>query len=227
MRITWLGQAGLIFDDGKTKIMIDPYFSDSVGTNDQSKYRRVKVKEHLYNIEPDFMVFTHDHLDHYDPETAQRFLGKGRSKKTVLSPFSVWKRVRALGGDHNFIMFDRGTEWTEGDIRFRAIRANHSDPYAIGIIIEKLSEKKLYYVTGDTLYNREIFGELPQKIDAVFLPINGSGNNMNATDAQRFAEECKATVAVPYHYGMLDDITAESFDFKNKIVFNIYEERDI
>jgi L-ascorbate metabolism protein UlaG (beta-lactamase superfamily) len=50
---------------------------------------------------------------------------------------------------------------------------------------------------------------------------------MNATDAQRFAEECKPAVAVPYHYGMLDDITAESFDFKNKIVFNIYEERDI
>ena len=30
MNITWLGQAGLLFDNGKTKIMIDPYLSDSV-----------------------------------------------------------------------------------------------------------------------------------------------------------------------------------------------------
>ena len=30
MKITWLGQAGLLFDNGKAKIMIDPYLSDSV-----------------------------------------------------------------------------------------------------------------------------------------------------------------------------------------------------
>ena len=30
MKITWLGQAGLLFDNGKVKIMVDPYLSNSV-----------------------------------------------------------------------------------------------------------------------------------------------------------------------------------------------------
>ena len=30
MKITWLGQAGLLLEKGDFKIMIDPYFSDSV-----------------------------------------------------------------------------------------------------------------------------------------------------------------------------------------------------
>lgn len=30
MRITWLGQAGLLFETGGLKIVVDPYLSDSV-----------------------------------------------------------------------------------------------------------------------------------------------------------------------------------------------------
>ena len=41
------------------------------------------------------------------------------------------------------------------------------------------AEGKCLYITGDTLYNTDIFSDLPEQIDAVFLPINGSGNNMN------------------------------------------------
>ena len=70
MKITWLGQAGLLFDNGKVKIMVDPYLSNSVEKVEPKNFRRVPVDEELFNIEPDFMIFTHDHLDHYDPETA-------------------------------------------------------------------------------------------------------------------------------------------------------------
>ena len=30
MKVTWLGQAGLLIETNGTKIMIDPYLSDSV-----------------------------------------------------------------------------------------------------------------------------------------------------------------------------------------------------
>ena len=81
MKVTWLGQAGLLFDTGKTKVMIDPYFSDSVEKVNPKSYRRTPVKEELFALEPDVLLFTHDHLDHYDPESAEIFLAEGMTEK--------------------------------------------------------------------------------------------------------------------------------------------------
>ena len=224
MKITWLGQAGLLFDNGKAKIMIDPYLSNSVEKVEPENYRRVPVDEEFFNIEPDFMIFTHDHLDHYDPETAPVFLGADRKPMTVLCPFSVWQKARSHGKNHNYVLFDRHSEWTDKGIRFSAVRAVHSDAYAIGVIIEDLTEKKVYYVTGDTLYNSEIFADLPENIEAVFLPINGVGNNMNMADAARFAKNTGARFVVPIHFGMFDGLSPEKINMPNAVIPKIYQE---
>lgn len=221
MKITWIGQAGLLFDNGRTKIMIDPYLSNSVEKVNPSSYRRVPIRQELFDVEPNIMIFTHDHLDHYDPETAPLFLEKKDKKMTVLSPTSVWQKARAYGY-HNYVEFNSHTEWTEYGFRFRAVKAAHSDPFAIGVIIEDLDEKKTYYITGDTLYNSEIFKELPDNIDIVFLPINGVGNNMNAADAVRFAKRCGARCAVPYHVGMFDELSPALFDGENRLILKVY-----
>ena len=74
MKITWLGQAGLLFENDNVKIMIDPYLSDSVKKINPKNYRRVPVLKSLFDVKPDIMIFTHNHLDHYDPETVQKFV---------------------------------------------------------------------------------------------------------------------------------------------------------
>ena len=68
MKITWLGQAGLVIESNSTTVIVDPYLSDSVKALDPQKYRRVPVDEALFDIKPDLLLFTHNHLDHYDPE---------------------------------------------------------------------------------------------------------------------------------------------------------------
>lgn len=226
MKVTWLGQAGLLFDTGKTKVMIDPYFSDSVEKVNPKSYRRTPVKEELFALEPDVLLFTHDHLDHYDPESAEVFLAKGRRKKTVLCPTSVWSRVRKMGGEHNYVLFDSGTEWTERDLCFSAVMAAHSDPHAIGVVMEA-EDGRRFYVTGDTLYHREIFPLLPAAIDTVFLPVNGMGNNMNATDALRFFKATGAKRAVPIHVGMFDEYTPEIFESEARLLLEVYREKEI
>jgi L-ascorbate metabolism protein UlaG (beta-lactamase superfamily) len=167
------------------------------------------------------MIFTHNHLDHYDPETVKHFLSE-HSRITVLAPSSVWAEVRKIGGWNNYVLFDRHTQWTEGSIRFEAVKACHSDPSAIGVVMH--DEAKTYYVTGDTLYNKEIFLDLPKNIDVVFLPINGVGNNMNMADAVRFAAECGAKNVVPIHFGMFDELNPELFACPNKVIPEIYKE---
>ena len=221
MKITWLGQAGLLFEKNGFKIMIDPYLSDSVEKLNPKNYRRVAVDESLFEIKPDVMIFTHNHLDHFDLKTAPKFISKD-TKITVLSPSSVWNEVRKIGGDNNFVQFNRHTTWTENSIKFTAVKAEHSDPAPIGVIIDDGVKK--YYVTGDTLYNEEIFEDIPKDIYALFLPVNGVGNNMNKTDASNFAKRINAQKTVPIHIGMFDEITAEDFECENKVIAEIYKE---
>jgi len=224
MKTVWLGQAGLYFEIDGLKIVIDPYLSDSVVKVNPLNYRRVPVDESLFDIDPDVMIFTHDHLDHYDPETAPRFLEK-KNPFLVLAPGTCWTKARGCGGSHNYVLFDKGTQWTQGTVRFTAVPACHSDPYAIGVIIE--GEGKRLYITGDTLYNKKVFSELPGEIDVIFLPINGVGNNMNPEDAARFANACGAKQAVPLHWGMFDEKDPKAFTFEPKVIPQIYKEVNI
>ena len=221
MKITWLGQAGLLFETDDLKVMIDPYLSDCVKKVNPKNYRRVPVDESLFNIKPDVMIFTHNHLDHYDPETVPKFI-KEDSEILVLAPKSVWDEARKLGGNNKYVQFNRHTTWTEKGVKFTAVKAEHSDITPIGVIIDD-GEKK-YYVTGDTLYNEDIFDDIPDDIYAVFLPVNGLGNNMNMTDAKVFCERINPHVAVPMHCGMFDEFDLNDFDYKNKVVPKIYEE---
>lgn len=221
MNVIYLGQAGLLFEKNGFKIMIDPYLSNSVEKINPKNYRRVGVDESFFEIKPDVMIFTHNHLDHYDPETVARFITLD-SNITVLAPKSVWDEVRKIDGNNNYVLFNRHTEWTENSIKFTAVKAEHSDPTPIGVIIDDGDKK--YYVTGDTLYNNEIFEDIPDDIYALFLPVNGAGNNMNMTDSARFAKRVNAKRVVPIHIGMFDELSANNFICKNKVIAQIYKE---
>lgn len=220
MKITFLGQGGLLFEKNGFKIMVDPYLSDSVEKINPKNYRRIKVDTSFFDIKPDVMIFTHNHLDHYDPETAEHFITT-ESNILVLSPKSVWDNVRKIGGNNNFVLFDRHTQWTENGITFTAVKAQHSDISPIGVIID--DKEKKYYITGDTLYNEEIFEDIPNDIYALFLPVNGVGNNMNVTDAARFAQKVNAKKNVPIHIGMFDDITPDMVEMENKVCAKTFE----
>ena len=221
MKITYLGQAGLMFETGNSVIMIDPYLSDSVKMVNPKNYRRLPIDKSYLEIKPDVIIFTHNHLDHYDPETVGHFIAS-ETKVTVLAPQSVWNDVRMIGGDNNYVLFNRHTTWTQNGIKFTATYAEHSDPTPIGVIID--DGKKKYYITGDTLYNEEIFEDIPDDIYALFLPVNGVGNNMNMTDASRFANRVNAKKVVPLHIGMFDELSADDFECDKKVIAEIYKE---
>ena len=221
MKVILLGQAGLLFDLDGVRVMVDPYLSNSVERLEPKNYRRQPIDESFFDIKPDILVLTHNHLDHTDPETLKKLFSR-HNGICVLASGNAWQTVRKFGGDNHYIMFNRGTVWTEKGIRFEAIHAEHSDDKAVGVIISY--DGKNYYITGDTLYNKKVIKDINVPIDVVFLPINGVGNNMNMTDAAQFAREIKAKTAVPVHFGMFDSINAGKFNFKNKVIPEIYKE---
>lgn len=207
MKITWLGQAGFLFENKNIKIIIDPYLSDSCHKVNPRSYRRFPVDEKYLEVKPDVIVLTHNHLDHTDPETLDYYL-KDKSGVTVLASANAWEKVREYGPLHNYVMFNNGTEFTVKGITFKAVYAEHSDREAIGVVFS--DGDKTYYLTGDTLYNKKVFKSVKDDIDLLFLPINGVGNNMNLYDAMRFADKIDADKTVVCHFGLFDEIKPES-----------------
>ena len=224
MKVTWITQAGLLFDNGKMKMLVDPYLSDSVGKRSPEKHRRIPVDESIFDIEPDVIMITHDHLDHLDPETLERFLVGAKRPITVLAPENAYKRLLEFGGAHNYVLLAPHSVWSEGGVTFYSVKAEHSDRTAAGFIID--DGNKTYYVSGDTLYNYDVIDDVlslvESGVDYAFLPINGVGNNMNAKDAADFAYEIGAKTGVPLHWGLFDSIDPAEFDFEDSLVLTPY-----
>ena len=221
MKVTFLGQAGLLFDFDGLRVMVDPYFSDSVGKLHPEKSRRQKANLSFLDRKPDVLILTHDHLDHTDPETLEILLEK-HSGICVLAGRNAWETARRFGGDHNYVCFTPGCLWTEGSVSFEAVFAAHSDPEAIGALIRH--KGKAYYITGDTLRSRRVAESLGCQPDVVFLPVNGVGNNMNMVDAAIFANEIGAKQAVPIHFGMFDNLDVSAFAFEDRVIPEIWKE---
>ena len=217
MKITWLTQAGLLFENENIKIMVDPYFSDSVGKLDPKKTRRIPAEPSYLDCEPDVVLITHEHLDHLDPETVEALIAKAKKPITFIAPANAYTKLVKYGGDHNYVMLNPHSVWSERGITFYAVHAEHSDRTAVGFILD--DGEKTYYVSGDTLYNYDVIDEVLELVedgvDYAFIPINGKGNNMNAKDAADFAYEIDAKCAVPIHWGLFDSIDPESFDYDN------------
>ena len=225
MKVTWITQAGLLFDTGKIKILVDPYLSDSVGDIDPIKKRRIPVDESFFDISPDIILITHDHLDHLDPATLEVFLEREKNI-TVLAGECAYRKLVRYGKGHNYVLLAPHSVWSEGGVTFYSVRAEHSDRTAVGFIIDDGSET--FYVSGDTLYNYEVIDDVldlaPDGVDFAFLPINGVGNNMNARDAADFAYEIGAKCAIPLHYGLFDSLTPDAFDFDDRLILEVYKE---
>ena len=229
MKVTWLTQAGLLFRSDKITILVDPYFTDSVGDVCEAKRRRIPAREEYYDVEPDVILITHAHLDHLDPATVSRFLSPERKPVTVLAPRSAYDELVKLGGGHNYVLLNPHSVWSHGGVTFYSVLAAHSDKHACGFIID--DGEKTYYISGDTLYNYDVIDDVldlaPSGVDCAFLPINGVGNNMHAKDAADFAYEIAANTAVPVHYGLFDDIDPREFDFEDAIILEPFEEREL
>jgi len=109
MKVTWLGQAGLLFEINGIKIIVDPYLSDSVEKVEPHNKRRVAVDESFLKIEPDIIILTHNHLDHTDPQTLEHYLNDN-SGVLVLASQNSWQNVRSFKGNNNFVLFNRHSE---------------------------------------------------------------------------------------------------------------------
>ena len=228
MKVTWLTQAGFLFDSGRVKIFVDPYLSDSLGEKFPDKRRRIPADTHYLDIRPDVILLTHNHEDHLNRETLLPILDKFEGI-TVLCSESCFGELSGYQGRHNVVLLSAHSVWSEGGVTFYAVKAEHSDRSAVGFIID--DGGKTYYISGDTLYNYDVLDDVldlvEDGVDYAFLPINGRGNNMNAKDAADYAYELGAGAAIPTHYGLFDSVDPAEFDFEDAVILSPYVETEL
>ena len=211
--VTWLGQCGLYIETGDLHIMTDPYLSDYLYEVEGPSMRRLIPADPAYlEKKPNVVILTHDHMDHADMPTLTKML-LDAPPTTILASRNAQKLVKAnCGKQHNYVLFDEGNEWSEGGVRFKAVKAVHSDEFAVGALI--LAEDCTIYLTGDTLYNERVAASVDVPVDLMFAVMNGKGNNMNPLDAARLTKRIHPKTAVPIHWGLFENYTDDPEKFK-------------
>jgi len=226
--IWYLGQEGLLLKRHGLTIAIDPYLTDSVDRIPDSPQgfwqRRYPSPLHPYDLrEVDFVLCTHEHQDHLDPESigaiAQaspqcKFAAPPSCRQALIRSGVSEERVIGMAASHPFIV----PTANGGQVVIHPIPAAHEsyeldenghDLY-LGYVIEW--DGLCLYHAGDTLLTEPLIRALrPFRIDVGFVPINGRDimrnrqgviGNMYALEAIELAIELKFDVVVPMHYDL-------------------------
>lgn len=225
MELTFLGQAGFLISSNNKLILIDPYLTNNVAKFEPKNVRRQPINVDYLNIQPDYILITHCHLDHYDKETLKVYF-KNKKGIKVICPKSVFDDIPSLSKDNNYVLIDVKQIYKDEIIKVTGIKAKHSDPFSLGYLLQ-IENKKLYF-TGDTLFDETILEtEEIHNVDLLGLPINGVGNNMNVDQANKFAKSINPKIAIPIHWGMFDDINPKTFEYENRLILDIYKTMEL
>lgn len=213
MKITWIGQGGYLVEHDGQRLVIDPYLSDSV-TKEFGLHRLAPPAMAISELKPDVIFITHDHLDHFDPDTLQPLMLQ--STASLLGPQSVINHGRQMGFEEKRLVLVKAGESTRfGGFIFTPTPAIHSDVFSIGLLLE--ADGRRLYFSGDTLYDPDLVKRVctltSKPLNAAFVCMNGRLNNMNITEAAEFVVQLKPEIAVPMHYGMFAENTADPNSF--------------
>ena len=113
--------------------------------------------------------------------------------------------------EDRLLSFDRGEEFGIGDAELHAVFADHTED-SIGLVVRAGGQTA--YFTADTLYNPRLQEEAAPFAPDILVPcINGRWGNMGAQEAARLAKGLNVKLAIPTHYGMFAENTADPMDF--------------
>jgi L-ascorbate metabolism protein UlaG (beta-lactamase superfamily) len=239
--ITWLGQAGFLVRAAGNAILIDPYLSDSLAT----KYRgREFAHERLmappivldeiggaYLCRLDFVLCTHRHSDHMDPETLAAVTLQQPGCRFVV-PAAELNHALSLGLPEGRVLpIDAGDTLSLGDgVVVKAIPAAHESFQQdaagrhrfLGYVIT-IGGLTLYH-SGDTVVYPGLAATLAnEEIDCALLPVNGRDayrasrgvpGNMTAGEAIDLCNAAGIPLLVPHHFGMFAFNTASHADLE-------------
>ncbi len=207
LSLTFLGHSCFLLDDGKHKVIIDPFITGNP-----------MAKVSVDDVKADFILVTHGHGDHLGDAIE---LAK-KNNATIISNFELAtfcesKGVKNTAGLH----IGGGSDFPFGSLKLTI--AHHGSTQGgelkyggnpVGFIV-RMGGKVVYHA-GDTglFMDMKLIGEL-DKIDMALLPIGGYFT-MDINDAAKAVEFLKPKKVIPMHYDTFDPIKADPNKFADK-----------
>jgi L-ascorbate 6-phosphate lactonase len=203
----WLGQGGFLFKSaGGVTVMVDAYLTDSAEAV-WGVRRAIPAPLDPARFAPNLFLATHWHEDHLDPPLVRRYASEpgvvfgGPASCVERAAIWGWPRERT-------VVIEEGDGYRRGDVEVLATFARHDEavaptPDAVGFLLD-LGGVRVWNV-ADSEYDGRLLAKRGERIDAMLVPINGGGGNMNAHEAALLVWQVAPRVAVPMHYGMWDD----------------------
>ncbi|WP_395094798.1 MBL fold metallo-hydrolase [Armatimonas sp.] len=212
LHVWWLGQSGYLVAHQGTRLLLDPYLSNSLSekyaATDKPHTRmteRVVAPECLRGIS--LITSSHNHTDHLDALTLRPLLATNPTAQLVVPTANLAFAAERLGSSTNLVGLGIGETATLGCVQVTAVPAAHDEllPCYVGYVL-KIGSWTLYH-SGDTL----LYPGMPEKLapfapDIAFLPINGRlperrvSGNLWGDEAARLAKVIGAKRAIPCHY---------------------------
>ncbi len=203
VKVMWLGHAAFLVTIGAKKFLIDPWVENPkspVGVDEIAP-------------EPDYIIVTHDHLDHLG-NTVE--IMKKNKKAKLISVYEIANFVAQQLGDETRVIganiggpIDLGKGYTAV-----LTPAYHSSSKGspTGVVFGRNGE--YVYHAGDTglMYDMKLIGELYNPIIAL-LPIGGHFT-MGPREAAKAAELLKPKYVVPMHYHTFPVIKGDPKEFE-------------
>lgn len=213
MEIQKLNWAGIKLTSQNKTILID-------AVEDFSYYKPVlgdaldKLIVFSDEVQADYILFTHLHLDHFDKSIIEKCLKKD-GKLIVYS--GLEQLVRKYTENVEMIVLNLNETFTENNITFKPVYAMDGVGEIQSSWIVEDQDTKIFH-GGDTIWHNQFWkiGKENQHIDYAFLPVNGVVVNfevigleyspvpasLNLKEAFAAAHLLHARKLVPIHYGL-------------------------
>ncbi len=206
LKLTYLSHSTFILDDGKYKLIIDPFITG----NPTCPVR-------LEDVNVDFIVLTHAHGDHL----GDAFTLAKKNDALVIAVNELANYAAENGCKAHNMHIGGGYNFPFGRLKFTIAHHGSSSPDGrymgepAGVVIT-MGGKTVYH-TGDTglFLDMKLIGEL-NKIDVMLVPI-GDNFTMGLDDAVKAVEFVNPALAIPMHYNTFPVIPADPKEFKAKV----------